>query len=149
METVMINNTEIQTAVVDSVCVIDDDDIYQFTISRLIKITQAAHKLLCFRNGREAINYFIEQINNPDKLPDVIFLDINMPIMDGWDFLQEYIPLKQKLSKKITLYMTSSSVDEKDIERVKNYSEVTDYVLKPITKEKVTELIAKANSLPL
>lgn len=147
MEAAILKNTEVKTAIVNAVCVIDDDDIYQFTISRLFKITQAANKILFFRNGQEAINYFLEESQNPEKLPDVIFLDINMPIMDGWDFLNEYIPLKQKLSKKITLYMISSSVDYKDIERVKTLQEVTDYVLKPITKEKVTALLEKANKL--
>jgi CheY-like chemotaxis protein len=64
-----------------------------------------------------------------------------MPIMDGWQFLEEYVTLKPNLSKKITVFMISSSVDPTDLERAKKISEVSDYIVKPITPDALKEII--------
>jgi CheY-like chemotaxis protein len=123
------------------ICVIDDDSVYQFTITRTIQTHQLAKKILVFSDGEQAINFLIDNIFNSENLPDIIFLDINMPIMDGWQFLEEYVTLKPNLSKKITVFMISSSVDPTDLERAKKISEVSDYIVKPITPEALKEII--------
>ncbi len=63
-----------------------------------------------------------------------------MPIMDGWDFLKEYVLIKPKLSKKIIIYLVSSSIHDTDIKRAKQIGEVTDYVIKPVTRDKFIEI---------
>jgi CheY-like chemotaxis protein len=63
-----------------------------------------------------------------------------MPIMDGWDFLDEYAQLNHDLDKKSTIYMVSSSNNQKDVERAKRFDEVTDYLIKPVTRDKLTLL---------
>jgi CheY-like chemotaxis protein len=123
------------------ICVIDDDSVYQFTITRTIQTHQLAKKILVFSDGEQAIHFLIDNIFNSENLPDIIFLDINMPIMDGWQFLEEYVTLKPNLSKKITVFMISSSVDPTDLERAKKISEVSDYIVKPITPEALKEII--------
>ncbi|OPZ98603.1 MAG: hypothetical protein BWY70_01181 [Bacteroidetes bacterium ADurb.Bin408] len=64
-----------------------------------------------------------------------------MPVMDGWEFLEEYIMLQPKLEKKITIYIISSSINPRDIERASTINAVTDFIIKPVTREKFTEII--------
>ncbi|MFX5957095.1 response regulator, partial [Acinetobacter baumannii] len=78
---------------------------------------QLAKKILVFSDGEEALNFLSANIGDNNAVPDIIFLDINMPIMDGWQFLEEYIQLKPRIGKKVTLYMVSSSVDPADTQR--------------------------------
>lgn len=131
------------------VCIIDDDEIYQFTAKRTLAMTDMASKILMFNDGEEAIDFLTENIHNLEELPDIIFLDLNMPVMDGWDFIEEYTTLKPKLNKNIILYVVSSSVYDEDIKRAKSISEVTDYIVKPISIDQykviLTELSGKDN----
>ena len=124
-------------------CIIDDDDIYQFTIKKTIKALNLAQNIMAFSDGEEALNFMIENLNKDEELPDVILLDINMPIMDGFQFMEEYIKIKPKLGKKITIYMVSSSVDMTDLARAKKISEISDYIIKPIKKGKIKAIIEK------
>ncbi|WP_055442454.1 response regulator [Lacinutrix himadriensis] len=126
-----------------SFCIVDDDDIYQFTIKKTIKSLNIAKNIIAFSDGEEALNFMIENLNNDEELPDVILLDINMPIMDGFQFMEEYIKIKPKLGKKIIIYMVSSSVDTSDIERAKKISEVSDYIIKPIKENQLTTILTE------
>ena len=114
------------------ICLIDDDDVYQFTFTKGLKESDAAKDILVFSDGEEALSFFRENISKTENLPDLIFLDIDMPIMDGWQFLDEFVSLKPKVDKKITIYMVSSSIDSADIDRAKAISEVSEYFVKPI-----------------
>lgn len=126
-----------------NVCLIDDDKIYQFTAKMILEATGLTHRIQTFFNGKEAINYLKDPANHsPEKLPDVIFLDINMPVMNGWDFLEEFQVLHKTLPKTIAVYVVSSSVDESDIQKSRGYYSVTDYVIKPINREKYRQLLS-------
>ncbi len=124
-----------------TVALIDDDEIYQYTSLKSLQFIKAAHKVLQFFNGKEALNYLIEKAEDGPSLPDYIFLDINMPLTDGWMFMEEFKKIKKQLSKEITIYMVSSSIDQKDIKKAKEIDEITDYVFKPISPEKFTTLL--------
>ena len=123
------------------IAVVDDDSVYQFTASRTLKATKLAHEILQFQNGKEALNFLRGDHDAAHPLPDIIFLDINMPITDGWGFLEEFHELKEKLGKDIKIYMVSSSIDPRDLNRARNIPEVTDYVEKPISMNKFSELL--------
>ena len=123
------------------ICIVDDDAIYQFTTRKTIEIHNLAKKILIFSDGEEAINFMIDNVANASNLPDVIFLDINMPIMDGFQFMEEYVRLKPRIGKKITIYMNTSSIDLKDIERAKSITEISDYIVKPINPNQFKEII--------
>ncbi|MCP9199414.1 response regulator [Gramella sp. GC03-9] len=131
---------------VELACIIDDDKIYVNLVKKIIEIKKLSENLLIYKNGKEALDYFKEIMQNTtdeDKLPDIIFLDLNMPVMDGWEFLNEFIKIKNNLNKKITLYVVSSSIDPRDLERAKSFNLVTDYLIKPIELKKFEKIFEK------
>ena len=97
---------------------------------------------MIFSNGEEAIHYLKKNAADGSSIPDIIFLDINMPVMNGWQFLEEYAHLRSDLQKNITIYMVSSSVDEYDIRKSKEFKTVSDYIIKPIQKEKFSQVLS-------
>lgn len=126
-----------------TIAVIDDDDIYVYAIKRTIYSTEYVNKIVSFPDGQEALDFFVENLQDPEKLPDIVFLDINMPIVDGWQFLEEYTSFKEKIEKDIKIYVTSSSKNPDDLIQAKNISEVSDYIVKPLTFEKFEELMER------
>jgi CheY-like chemotaxis protein len=126
---------------IDTLCLVDDDDIFQFLTQKVIEETNLVKQIQIFSNGLEAMNYLKSEANNPEKLPEIILLDLTMPIMDGWEFLEEYMLLQPRLGKQIIVYVVSSSIAPIDVQKAKSISAVTDYVIKPITKDRFTELI--------
>lgn len=122
---------------------VDDDEIIVYLTKRLVKETNLVELTKVFGNGSDAINYLKENCNNTHLLPEIIFLDLFMPIMDGWQFLEEYALLKPKIDKQIIIYIITSSVSPEDIIRAKNIKEVTDYIIKPITKENFIAILEK------
>ena len=79
-------------------------------------------------------------------IDEIILLDISMPVMDGWHFLEEYALLMPKMSKKNNLYMFSSSISQIDIERAKNNPLVKDYIFKPLQKQRFLEMVEELGS---
>ena len=124
-----------------NICIIDDDLIYQYTISKMIKLNDLAKNVIVFSDGEKALEFLIENFDCDDNLPDIILLDINMPIMDGFQFMDEYVKIKPRVGKKIQIYMVSSSVDPNDIERAKRISDISDYIIKPINPDELIALV--------
>ena len=120
---------------------VDDDEIIVYLTKRLVAKTNLVELTEVFGNGRDVMNYLHENYNNPELLPEVIFLDLFMPVMDGWEFLEEYALLKPKLTKNITIYIITSSVSPADIIKAKSLKEVSDYIVKPITKEQFVAIL--------
>lgn len=123
-------------------CLIDDDKVYSNLIKKILEIKNLSQNLLLFKNGQEALEYFkalLENLTEP-QLPEIILLDLNMPVMDGWEFLSEFMLIKNRFQKKITLYVVSSSIDPRDLERAKSFHMVEDYLIKPIEIKKFQEI---------
>ncbi len=118
---------------IDIACVIDDDDIYTFTVKRIIDNSQLAGKTLFFANGQLALDFFNEYLHQTTHLPDLILLDINMPVLNGWQFMEEFIKLSPRIGKRITVYIVSSSVDQADFNKAKGFDQISDFIVKPIT----------------
>ncbi len=126
---------------INTFCIVDDDDLYQFTTTLLLKNTDLVNKIIVFSNGLNAINFLKEEIGNIENIPDILFLDINMPVMDGWEFLEEYLLIKHMMPKTVVIYMVSSSVDDRDVLKAKNISALSGYLIKPISSENIMKVI--------
>lgn len=125
-----------------NVFIVDDDDIYQFTMGVALKNIPEVRLASTFGDGAEALDHITTHLNEPDSLPDIIFLDINMPVMDGFQFMEEFVDLLPKLKKTIKVYLVSSSIDPKDIKKAKRIDAITDYLIKPIKSEDIRELLS-------
>ncbi len=126
---------------ISKVCLIDDDDIYQFLVKKELKGSKMVDNTMVFSDGSKALDFITSAQDKPDELPDVIFLDINMPIMDGWGFLDRFIQIRPRLSKEITILIVTSSFDPRDMERAKGYSEISDYIVKPVTRNHLVNVL--------
>ncbi|WP_429382210.1 response regulator [Mucilaginibacter sp. UYCu711] len=122
---------------VQTAWIIDDDEIYKYGFRKYVTIKKFCPNILEFANGEEAISYLKSPINQAN-LPDIIFLDIDMPVMDGWGFVDAFSDLKSRLDKQITLLMVTSSLNYADIVRARRCPEITEYIVKPIDAEQFT-----------
>lgn len=119
--------------------VIDDDDINIFIIKKIVEKTGFDIDMVSKSNGQQAIDYLNEAIATQTQLPHLILIDINMPVMNGWEFVEAYQQLG--ITQPVDLYILSSSVYENDIEKTKSYSSVKGFISKPLSIERLTELI--------
>ena len=119
---------------VELACIIDDDKVYVNLVKKIIETKKLCENLMVFRDGKQSIDYFEALMENmkADRIPEIIFLDLNMPVMDGWEFLERFTKIKNKFNKVITLYVVSSSINPLDVHRAKSLSSVKDYLIKPI-----------------
>lgn len=123
-------------------CFVDNDEVYLFLIRKMIEKKYPGNEILEFYNGLEAIEFIKDNMEEKRQLPDIIFLDINMPVMDGWEFIESFKRIKHEIPKPITIYMVSSSVDDADMERAKKIEEISEFICKPMTIEKVNHIFA-------
>lgn len=126
---------------VKKVLIIDDDEINNFICIKNIKAIDFADEAsyhLRASEGLEELRKIAEK--DPEDLPEVIFLDINMPAMNGWDFLKEYEELINTANKDIHLFILSSSIYRKDLDMAGSHEKVTDYILKPLNKKKLQDI---------
>lgn len=126
---------------IGAICIIDDDEIYQMFTKKMIQNLDLCDEILSFQNGEEGILAIKQMIADGSAVPDIIFLDINMPIMDGWEFMDEFVPLQNHLPKKISVYIVSSSIAPGDQDKAKTYVEISGFMIKPMKSESILEVI--------
>ncbi|ADY28918.1 MULTISPECIES: response regulator [Cellulophaga] len=124
-----------------SACIIDDDPIFVYGTKRIMKEVGFSEEIEVFENGLDAIEELTQKSIVEKKLPRLIFLDLNMPIMNGWEFLDDFVKIPEAIRKDVVIYIVSSSIDPRDIERVKTYDIVTDYILKPVTPKDLKNML--------
>ena len=116
----------------ECVCVIDDDPTYIYGMKLLIRRVEFSSECLTFANGKEALDYFVEAFEARAQVPEIIFLDLNMPVLDGWQFLDRIIPLLPKHNPPL-IYLVSSSIDPRDAQRARAYDVVSEFIVKPVS----------------
>ena len=123
------------------VFIIDDDPIHQ----RIAQIMISKHNLFdeyfSYTEAQKALDFLEENKKNEESLPDVILLDLNMPVIDGWDFLETFETLVKEFEKNIRVFIVSSSVDEKDVLRSKSYVAVKGFISKPLSPDIIRSII--------
>ncbi|SDD16062.1 response regulator [Niabella drilacis] len=117
--------------------IVDDDPIHRLLMDKLFARQPKPCKLYFFENGQKAL----EALKEPSALPDLILLDIEMPVMNGWQFMDAFSQLDPALIDPIPVYMVSSSFSDVDQDRVKRYPRIRGYIVKPIRIEKIIELL--------
>lgn len=116
----------------NKIVLVDDDPIIQYVHLRILK-KYSSQSIMQFDNGSDALEYFKGSGN--EALPYLVLLDINMPIMDGWDFLDEVY--EHGLESKMVVIILTSSVDILDMEKAKKYDNIICFEQKPLTVDKV------------
>lgn len=124
---------------IDIACIIDDDPIFVFGAKRMMELANFCNGFMVFQDGKKALEGLSAIIASGNNLPELILLDLNMPVMDGWQFLDEFT--KIKTDKKITLYIVSSSIDNEDFKKAETYEVVSNYIVKPITMEALEDIL--------
>lgn len=130
-----------------NICLIDDDEIYHFLCKKTLELTHKVHNFMVFSNGREAIKFLSSHHDDTNNLPDVIFLDLNMPIMDGWQFLEEYLHIRSTIDKKMVIYIVTSSEHPEDLARANKIKDINGYIIKPITAKDFETIIDTFNGI--
>lgn len=126
----------------ETVMIIDDNTIDLYISSRLIIKNYFAKKVLEYSDAKEALEYLQDHKDNIAELPQVIFVDIYMPMMSGFEFLEAYDKLPLDLKNNCRTYIVSSTIDNDDILRVRRDRNVISFQVKPINKEFLDRIIA-------
>jgi CheY-like chemotaxis protein len=122
------------------VMLIDDNVDDNFYHERVIKKNNTAHQVISIESAQQAIDYLRTAEN---VRPDLIFLDINMPEMNGWEFIEEYIKLDEPLRGKVIVVMLTTSDNPDDQARARKLTVLADFKTKPLTKEMLNEIVVK------
>ena len=123
---------------ISKVAIVDDDKIFQFTTKVKIEKLKLAGEVLVFNDGEEIFEFLKE--NDLEDLPNVILLDINMPLVDGWDFLELYKEIDNDKKDRLSIYMLSSSINPVDVEKANESAYVLEYITKPIGDEDLNKI---------
>lgn len=134
-------NTELQPKF-ETVMIIDDNAIDLYISSRMITKNNFGKNVLQYNAAEEALKYLQDNQDNIPELPQVIFVDIYMPVMSGFEFLEAYDKLSQTLKNYCKAYIISSTIDNDDIARSRSDKNVVSFQVKPITKEFLDRIIA-------
>ena len=100
------------------------------------------YELISFSDGEQVYVHCQQLSLENEAIPDVIFLDLNMPVMDGWDFLDDFLLLTDTRFTDTQVYIVSSSMHQEDLNRAKDYSIVKDYLIKPVAKVDLANLLS-------
>ncbi len=127
------------------ICVVDDDPIFHYVCKVNFSLLCKDLEFIAFFDGQQAYDYYIAQSERGQSLPDILLVDINMPLMNGWE-LVDHLSHK-RLLHTTKLYIVSSSVSPEDSFRSLSKKEVTSYVTKPLLKENFEVICGNTNEM--
>ena len=126
--------------------IVNDDEIALFVSSKIIGKTNFADEVITVTNGLKALQVFEDLLlnsKNPDQAPEIVFLDLHMPVMDGWEFLEIFEEKYGGIFPAVRFVILSSSIDPDDLEKIKRFSSVIDLIQTPLNFDILNELREK------
>jgi len=138
----LLKNNTIYTCAQESMqtFIIDDDSIIHFLTKHTLQKAKYPGSITSFLSAKEALRVLVQDI--PTNIPQVIFLDLNMPVMNGWEFLEALTSYKQQLLGRCRIYILTSSVDLSDIAKAETFEFVGGYINKPLTPANIKAVLA-------
>lgn len=131
---------------INTICVVDDDPILVFGIKKMLSTVVECDTIQDYGNGKKALDAIVAGFNESGEVPEVIFLDLNMPVMDGWQFLKEFLQLP--IEKKVRINILTSSIDAIDYENWEKFRDQTHHTItynsKPIQRKDLEEITKAA-----
>ncbi|KXX72420.1 response regulator [Flammeovirga sp. SJP92] len=125
----------------DKILIIDDSEADVFIMKRIINKAEVTNNIITAFGAQEALEYLSQKIEGCYPKPNIVLLDINMPNMSGWEFLDEYEKLDKEMKAGEIICMITTSKDPSERDRAKRFNIVDDFTHKPLTKEKLMEII--------
>ncbi len=119
---------------------VDDDEIFRTAAEVLIKALGLAEEVVSLENGLLAYDALIPLENTPDELPELMFLDINMPVMNGWELLEELKHAPEIIRNKVQIHILTSSIAPEDLNLSKTYDFIEGYITKPLTNSDIERI---------
>jgi len=116
--------------------IIDDDDISKYVMKRNLKELDILSPI-DYPDSIQPLEILSKNRNNQNQLPDIIFLDLNMPVLNGFQFLEEFRTFSNEIEKKIYIFMLTSSMNDDDLAYAKSVSEISEYFIKPIKLKQI------------
>lgn len=123
------------------VWVVDDDELFQMITRKNLQKAGIPIKPESYYNGKEAFDTLQERLQSGGRGPCVIILDLNMPLYDGWSFLEAYANLDTMVRNRISVYICSSSIDPADYDRAAANADVKEFLEKPLSLPKIQEIL--------
>ena len=123
------------------ISIIDDDAISVFGLKRAMSGINFTPDISVFENGLDALENFKKLLAEDAVLPTILFVDLNMPVMDGWDFIKELSKLIPSQNDMPKIYVMTSSIDTRDVEKAKNLCLEANYLIKPVYKEVLAKIL--------
>lgn len=125
------------------ITLIDDSIVFSFIFQNMLKGLSDEIEINILENGIDATHYFDSIIENPSQFPDILFLDLSMPFMDGWEFLEILKTQKFPFLMQIPIYLVSSSTSKLDYQRLVDFPFIAGYLHKPFEKKQLIDIIKK------
>lgn len=125
----------------ENVLLVDDDEGTNFLNERIIRLSGYVNNIVKAHNGIQALEYLKLKFNSKHPQPEFILLDINMPAMNGWEFMEAYSQLDEAKKAQIIIVMLSTSLNPDDEKRAREIKEINDFRSKPLTMKMFTDLV--------
>ena len=126
----------------NAIMLVDDDEATNFINETVINLAGCSENLYVAENGQEALDLLIKKVDGEYRdPPELIFLDINMPRLDGWEFLEKYRNMDEIQKAKIIIVMLTTSLNPDDQVKADSIEEITGFMSKPLTVDKLKDLL--------
>ena len=122
------------------VWIIDDDDISKYVMKRNLRKLSVTN-VFEFPDSVKPLEILSDNFESTNELPDIILLDLNMPFLNGFQFVEEFKVANEKIKKDIQIYILTSSISSEDVDRAKSFPEISEYFIKPITLRNLSRIV--------